>query len=42
MDDLSTKNGATTMGGFPMAVELQQVRVVAKFARLRVKKTLVL
>ena len=40
--DLSTKNGATTMGGFLMAMKLQQVSVVAKFAGLRVKKTPVL
>ena len=30
------------MGGFPMAVELQQVPMVVEFAGLQVKKTLVL
>ena len=42
MARVSTKNGATTMGGFPMAVELQQVPMVVEFAGLQVKKTTVL
>ena len=32
----------TTMGGFPMAVKLQQVLVVVEFPGLQVKKTPVL